>query len=472
MSRDDRGRWRRIETICSAALELQGAAREAYLDGQCGDDHTLRREIDALLAHDRAASQFLSVPIGALAADVMRDTRDLIGRRLGDYEITASLGEGGMGEVYRAGDRKLGREVAIKVLPAAFANDAERLKRFEREARLLATVNHPGIGAIYGLVEHEGLRALVLELIDGETLAAVLSRGPLAIPRALTIAAQIADALDHAHRRGITHRDLKPSNVMLTASGVKLLDFGVGKWSPALSGPLVTAASTLTGDGVIVGTLHYMAPEQLEGKETDARSDLFAFGAVLYEMLTGRKAFDGPSNASIIAAVMDAQPPRLTGVGGPQASRLERVVNKCLAKNAGERWQSARDLADELRWLAEDITRPAEPQPVSTAARRRSQWLLPVAATLAVFALGMVSWDQWRRARATPAAAALVQFEVHTSRGTAYNYRGFDISDDGTQLAYVDNAQATARNTSRGIHVRRIDRLDAYVIPDTAGALV
>src|SRR5688572_11248947 len=246
VSRDERERWRRIEAICDAALDLTDDAREAYLANACGDDVDLRRGVDTLLAHDRTAQDFLGTPVEALAANVMTTLcPNLIGRRLGDYEITARLGEGGMGEVYRARDRKLGRDVAIKVLPPAFADDPERLKRFEREAKLLATVNHPGIGAIYGLIEHDGIRALVLELIDGDTLAAALVRGPLPLARALSIAAQIADSLDHAHRRSITHRDLKPSNVMLTKGGVKLLDFGVGKWTPA-AGAIVTGASTLT----------------------------------------------------------------------------------------------------------------------------------------------------------------------------------------------------------------------------------
>ena len=468
----DRERWRRLETICDAALRLEPAHREAYLDGACAGDASLRAEVDNLLTRDAGAGGFLEASVGAIAADVMTDTaRDLIGRRLGDYDITGRLGEGGMGEVYRARDRKLGRDVAIKVLPAEFSDDAERLKRFEREARLLATVNHPGIGAIHGLIEADGVRALVLELVDGETLGSTLARGPLPLPRALTIAAQIADALDHAHRRGITHRDLKPSNVMLTAGGVKLLDFGVGKWTPpAPGGDPVTTPSALTGEGAIVGTLHYMAPEQLEAKETDARSDIFSFGAVLYEMLKGRKAFKGRSQASIIAAVMEAPAPRVTGIGGAHAPQLERIVNKCLAKNADERWQTARDLGDELRWLADDITRPPGERAGSAVASRPRSWWLPLAVSaLAILAIGMVSWDMWQRSRATPAPSRLVQFKVHPPPGAPYTGGGFDISNDGTQFAYVTSTATTARPGGRGLHVRRLDQLDEYLIPETAG---
>ena len=218
-------RWRRVGDICDEALKLSSEERRAYLDRTCGADAELRRDVESLLVHEGTAEGFLDSPLGAVAADVIR-THDLIGRRFSDYEITAKVGEGGMGEVYRARDRKLGRDVAIKILPPAFATDRDRMQRFEREARLLATVNHPWIGAIYGVIEIEGLPALVLELVDGETLSVALSRGPLALPRALTLSAQIAEALDHAHRRGITHRDLKPSNIMLTRDGVKLLDFG------------------------------------------------------------------------------------------------------------------------------------------------------------------------------------------------------------------------------------------------------
>ena len=472
MSRNDAERWRRIEAICHDALDLDGTARDAYLERTCGDDSSLRREVDALLARDASGQRFLEAPVGAIAAELMSGSAlDLIGRRLGDYEVTARLGEGGMGEVYRARDRQLGRDVAIKVLSAAFADDPERLKRFEREARLLATVNHPGIGAIYGLVEADGIRAIVLELVDGETLSTALERGPLSLIRALAIAAGIADALDHAHRRGITHRDLKPANVMLTGSGVKLLDFGVGKWTPATTAAVATRPSTLTGAGAIVGTLHYMAPEQLEGKETDARSDIFAFGAVLYEMLTGRKAFDGPSQASIVAAVMESPAPRLAGIGGAQAPRLERIVNKCLAKSPDDRWQSARDLGGELRWLADDITQAAEGAAGRvTAAPRRSRWPAPLAAVLAIVALGAVSWDAWQRSRPAPAAvAAPVRFEVHPPRGSAYAFSGFALSDDGTQLAFVDTRQPRSL-TARGIWIRRFDRSEAYSIPDSLGA--
>ena len=227
----DAGRWRRVEEIATRRCGLMSQNGSPTSPLHAAATRHLRREVEGLLAHANTAEKFLTTPLGSIAP-VAEPPRDLIGRRIADYAVVAKLGEGGMGEVYRARDERLGRDVAIKVLPAAVAGDVERLKRFEREARLLARINHPSIGAIYGLVEADGIRALVLELVEGETLSAALARGPLKLERALALAAQIADALDHAHRRGITHRDLKPSNMMLTAGGIKLLDFGIGKWSP------------------------------------------------------------------------------------------------------------------------------------------------------------------------------------------------------------------------------------------------
>jgi serine/threonine-protein kinase len=457
MTPDDRERWRRIEAICDAALRLDGAARETFLANACGADIDVRREVDALLAHEHTAEGFLGAAPGAVAASVLAGAGgNLAGVSLGDYEITGRLGEGGMGEVYRARDRKLGREVAIKVLSEAFAANPDRLKRFEREARLLATVNHPNIGAIYGLLEAGGLRGLVLELVEGHTLAAALDRGPLPLARALSIGAQIADALDHAHRRGITHRDLKPSNVMLTASGVKLLDFGIGKLTPGPGGERLTGASTLTNEGTIVGTLHYMAPEQLEGREADARSDLFAFGAVLYEMLTGKKAFDGPSQASIIAAVIEAPAPRLSGVGGTHAARLERIVNKCLAKNADERWQSARDLGDELRWLAEDLRGGTWAEAQAPAGSR----LRVGAAAAGMLALGMLGWTATRWATTVGSAddSPVIRFTLQPPPGRAFSGT-FDIAPDGQAIVFG------AVGGGASAYLQRLSRGDAVPFP-------
>ena len=459
----DANRWRRVEEICDGALRLTARERPAYLDRSCGADTDLRQEVEALLAHEATAERFLNAPAAAVAGSA--PAANLIGRRFGDYEIVAKLGEGGMGEVYRARDLALGRDVAIKILPGAFAGDRERLRRFVREARLLATVNHPFIGAIYGLVDIESIPALVLELVDGETLSTALARRAMAVPRALTIAAQIADALGHAHRRGITHRDLKPSNIMLTRDGVKLLDFGVGKWTPAAAEGTIMRPSTLTGEGAIVGTLHYMSPEQLEGRAADARSDIFSFGAVLFEMLSGRKAFDGPSQASIIAAVMQAPAPKLPDVTGVVTPSLERIIAKCLDKDPDERWQSARDLRDALSWLLADNNS----SPGVVPARRSSRAMSIAAGVAAILVIGLAGWAawSWRHSPGAIGAAMPIRFTLQPDGTVPTGF--FDISADGTQLVY---ARRPAPGGVSTLQLRRLDRFDSFTIPGTENGVL
>ena len=265
-----------------------------------------------------------------------------------------------MGEVYKARDTRLDRIVAIKVLPTHLADRSELRERFEREAKTIASLNHPHICVLYDIGHQDGIDYLVMEYLEGETLAQRLQKGPLPIQQVLQYAIEIADALDKAHRKGITHRDLKPGNIMLTKSGTKLLDFGLAKLkqevAPAIpDSQLPTMKSAVTAEGTILGTLQYMAPEQVEGKqnEIDARTDIFAFGAVVYEMATGRKAFEGKSSASVMAAIMISDPPPMSSLQPMTPLALDRVVKKCLAKDPEERWQSASDVADELKWIAE-----------------------------------------------------------------------------------------------------------------------
>jgi Flp pilus assembly protein TadD/predicted Ser/Thr protein kinase len=284
------------------------------------------------------------------------------GARLGPYEIQAAIGAGGMGEVYRAKDTRLGRTVAIKVLPAGVAADPERRRRFEQEARAASALNHPHICVLHDIGSQEGTDFLVMEYLEGQTLAQRLAKGPLPLAEALAYGGQIAGALDSAHRKGIVHRDLKPGNVILTKTGAKLLDFGLAKLKmPGTPGSdassLLTTPTTqelpVTEMGAILGTLGYMAPEQVEGRDTDARTDLFAFGAVLHEMLTGKRAFTGTSPASVIAAILDRDPPPLSSLLPATPPALDRLVQRCLAKDPDQRWDSARDVADELRWIGE-----------------------------------------------------------------------------------------------------------------------
>jgi len=281
----------------------------------------------------------------------------MIGKKLGPYQITEKLGEGGMGVVYKAHDTRLGRTVALKVLPPGAAADPERRRRFEQEARAVAALNHPHICTLHDIGREGDTDYLVMEFLDGQTLAARLAKGALLRAQALEYAVQIAQALARAHSEGIIHRDLKPGNVIITESGVKLLDFGLAKLDPvrapaAALSSLPTREVPITGQGTIVGTLAYMAPEQLEGKDVDARTDLFAVGALLYEMLTGRRAFEGASRASLITAIMSSDPPPLTSIEPLTPPALDRLVMKCLAKDPRARWQSAADLADELRWIS------------------------------------------------------------------------------------------------------------------------
>src|ERR1700680_2420148 len=264
-----------------------------------------------------------------------------------------------MGEVYKARDTRLDRIVAIKVLPAHLADRAELRERFEREARTIASLNHSHICTLHDIGKQDGIDFLVMEYLEGETLARRLEKGPLPLEQVLHYAIEISDALDKAHRKGVTHRDLKPGNIMLTKTGIKLLDFGLAKLKQEATSAnvplseLPTMKDPLTAQGTILGTLQYMAPEQLEGKEVDARTDIFAFGAVVYEMATGKKCFEGKSQASLIAAILEREPLPISSLQPITPPALDRVVRKCLRKDRDDRWQSARDVTDELTWIAE-----------------------------------------------------------------------------------------------------------------------
>src|SRR5262245_48131667 len=307
------------------------------------------------------------------------------GARLGPYEIVALVGAGGMGEVYKARDTRLSRTVAIKLLPGDMAERPDRRARFEVEARAISALSHPNICTLYDVGDEGGRSYFVMEFLEGETLDDRLTRGPLPAAEVVRVAVQIADALANAHRAGIVHRDLKPGNVMLTASGAKLLDFGLAR-RPIVdsAGDALSTVSfdqrKLTAEGTILGTFQYMAPEQLEGRDADARTDIFAFGALLYEMATGRKAFEGAGQATLIASILTAQPPPVSTVradsGLPPA--FDHLVERCLAKQPDDRWQTARDLKLELDWITSGAggSRTTAPAP---RRRRRLMWLAAAA---------------------------------------------------------------------------------------------
>jgi len=435
------------------------------------------------------------------------------GTRLGPYEIVAPLGQGGMGEVYKARDTRLDRIVAIKVLPAHLASDPDFRERFEREARAVAALNHPHICTLYDIGNQDGVDFLVMEYLEGETLAEHLqavasglsrtrgagSTGPgllvkgsgLPVDETLMIAIQMADALAAAHRAGITHRDLKPGNIFLTKTArqgspqAKLLDFGLAKtnsragpFGPAgAPGPkdpayvptaLPTMPPTLTGQGTILGTFQYMAPEQLEGKDADARTDIFAFGAVVYEMLTGRKAFEGKSQASLIASILAVEPPAISTVQPLTPPVLDRIVKKCLAKEPDERWQSAKDLYDELRWSVEAGPQAAASTVAAPAARRgnRAAWMLAAVATVTTAAAIGLAIPYLRSA---PSDVHPMRFSVFPPQNVTLtrstNQTVAVVSPDGRRVAYV----ASRVGANPALWVRSLDALEAQPLPGTEG---
>ena len=410
----------------------------------------------------------------------------MIGEMLGPYRVLEKLGEGGMGEVYRARDTRLDRSVAIKVLPAHVSADAERRARFEREAKTIAGLSHSHICTLYDVGDHDGATFLVMEHLQGETLAQRLEKGALPLEQVLTVATEIADALSAAHRQGVIHRDLKPGNVMLTKAGAKLLDFGLAKLkghgeqpSAAKLASVPTQPTPLTAEGMIVGTLQYMAPEQVEGRPADARTDLWALGAMLYEMVTGRRAFEGATAASLIGNIMNSQPPPLAALRPLTPAALDRVVAACMAKDPDARWQAASDVARELRWIAADRSRQMESadgrvvastRPVGRLRRALLSVGLPVATALVGVALTLFltrdlapsSRGMQYRLIDTRPADRLQGTRAASNRPTRTLLA---LTPDGRRLVFAGTA-----GTRGQLYVRSLDAPEAKPVPGTEGA--
>jgi len=468
-------RWARTERLYHEALACAASERTAFLADACAGDDALRREVESLLAHDGGAA-FLSTP--AVAIGIGGEIR--VGVALGPYVISKQIGEGGMGEVYRARDTKLGRDVAIKLLPRAFTADPDRLARFEREARLLASLNHPHIGAIYGVEALDGVPALVLELVEGETLADKLAgeeaRGKgLPIPEVVAIARQLAEALDAAHERGIVHRDLKPANITITPAGtVKILDFGLAKVIAAdASSPELSRGRTMnvggTRDGMILGTAAYMSPEQARGQAVDKRTDIWAFGCVLYEMLTGHAPFPGETISDTVAAVLTREPD-WTALSRTTPPYLSRLVKRCLEKDPTQRQRDIGDARVELvagdETLGVDRDR-REPSLLSRGRTAAAAGVGVVVLVSAAFVLGVFL----RPAPLPPAQATTARFSVFPPQGSRFFHTVtatfLALSPDGSQLAFV----AVAPPDPPRIWLRPISGLDPRVVPGTEGAI-
>jgi eukaryotic-like serine/threonine-protein kinase len=387
------------------------------------------------------------------------------GTRLGAYEIQALAGSGGMGEVYRARDTRLDRIVAIKVLQGHLAVSPETRQRFDREARIVSSLNHPNICTLYDVGHQDGMDYLVMEYLEGESLADRLARGALPLPELLQIAVQVADALDRAHRQGLVHRDLKPGNVVLTKSGAKLLDFGLARVTGLGSAPSDLSSPTmsrpLTAEGTIVGTFQYMSPEQLEGAEADSRSDIFSFGAMLYEMSSGRRPFEGKSQASLIAAILRETPQPISSIRSVIPPALERVVMRCLEKSPDDRYQTARDVLLDLRWVAEAGSRAGIPATVSARRKSRERLAWTVAGAAVAVMLGVAGFTAANR----PPDPIPLRFFAPTPRGIILGDTP-KVSPDGRYVAY----NATDSTGRSSIWLRPLGSLDAQPLPGTNGA--
>ena len=474
MTNDDESpseRWRRVERVYLSALSRTDVERSAVLDDLCQGDDALRRDVESLLRVQPAAGSFLDTGAMAVAAEIMRGElgTDLIGQTLDGYTITGRLGAGGMGEVYRARDSRLGRDVAIKVLPMEVAGDPDRLSRFDREARALAALNHPNIATIHGIAQTadaassgraSSLRAIVLELVEGETLSERLARAPVPLNEALGIARQIAEALDAAHEKGIVHRDLKPSNIKIRPDGgVKVLDFGLAKLVNQGDGAsgfngMEPLNVTATQPGLVIGTAAYMSPEQARGAQVDKRTDIWAFGCVLYEMLAARPAFGGATTSDTMASVLEREPD-WSAISPRTPPDVMSLVQRCLDKDVRHR---LRDIGDSQRALS-GVGDARQEKPVGG----RLLWIAAVAA-LAAVAMGI--WFLRPSAPAAPIQTTHSQIAIPDNGTIAAGFSNvLAVAPDGRKIAMVVEV-----NQKKGVWVKALEESTARPVPGSDGA--
>ena len=470
-------RLSQIEELYHSAREREPDQRIAFLADACKDDEDLWREVESLLAADPSGKCFLDEPVMRQAAGILAsqqsgsEYRFAPGLELGPYVIEVRLGAGGMGEVYRAKDKRLHRTVALKVLPQRLADTPGLRQRLEREAKAISSLNHPHICTLYDIGREGEVDYLVMEFLEGETLAQRLKRGALPLSEVLELAVQIAGALAAAHAAGIVHRDLKPGNIMLTKSGAKLLDFGLAKVraAEAVAGAAMSSpAEPITTVGTVVGTAQYMSPEQIQGHEADARSDLFAFGATHYEMLTGSRAFAGKSQLAVMNAILEKDPEPLGDLQPLTPPALERVVRRCLVKDPENRWQNTSDLASELRWIAEAGGTPVTAAGSEAVAKgRRRELLYGALAVIFLLAAIISAVSYWRLARA-PARAIIAEITPPGKVRFNSSVVGGEpaLSPDGRALAF----SAADESGKTMLWVRSLDSLAARVLPGTEGA--
>jgi serine/threonine protein kinase len=464
--------WERVKDIFQRVLDQPPPERAAVLRKLCGDDSGLRAEVEALLSAKEEAGSFCEHPaVDRPSIEPAEHATLAVGTRLSHYEIVDYLASGGMGEVYRAVDTRLRRTVAIKLLSLRHAQDREMRARFDREAYAVARLNHPHICTLLDVGHTEDRSFLVLEYIRGETLSQRLAHGALALPDLLRTAAEIISALNHAHRNGVIHRDLKPTNILLTAEGTKLCDFGLAVLKRAGlttddSSPPQTAVTT---EREIIGTLRYMSPEQLEGQEADERSDIFSLGAVMYEMATGEKAFAASSEARLIAAVLTSQPSPVIQRRPLTPPLLDQVIQRCLAKDPAERWQSISDLEAVLKWIATSAS-PGEQH--SSRREVRTAWYLAVGAAAALL-LAVVSLfaarGNGRSSEPMPSIAVTVpppEEGRFTLTESSAKTAQLAVSPDGRMLAFV----ASGADGISQIWIRRMDSTLARPLAGTADA--